>query len=281
MASPFQPASHPPPGRRTRSPGPRRPRCLPRLGPNYQHFKWGGPARGTVGAARRPALGTVGAARRPALVTRAGARSGTATISKVPPERDLAAFDARATTYEEGWLGRLHHDIAERTARLAVSTCPEARRVLDVGCGTGYLLRQLAGYYPKAIELAGVDPAPTMVEVARSKASHDRLAFSLATAEHLPYADDSFDLVVSTTSFDHWSDQLGGLRECARVLEPGGTLVLVDQFSLWLAPTLLVGRRGKARTKRRCDRLLHAAGFSSLAWHDAYAVLIGAVTARA
>lgn len=170
------------------------------------------------------------------------------------PERDLAAFDARATTYEEGWLGRLHHDIAERTARLAVSTWPEARRVRDVGCGTGYLLRRLAGYYPKAIELAGVGPAPNMVEVARSKASHDRLALSLVTAEHLPYADDSVALVVSTTSFGHWSDQLGELRECARFLEPRGTLVLVDQFSLWLAPTLLVGRRGKARTKRRCDQ---------------------------
>ncbi|MGH8299892.1 MAG: class I SAM-dependent methyltransferase [Steroidobacteraceae bacterium] len=201
--------------------------------------------------------------------------------SGVPPERDLAAFDARATSYEGGWLGRLHHDIADRAAELAVSTCPDARRVLDVGCGTGYLLRGLAGRYPDAEELAGVDPAPAMVEVATASADDDRLAFSVGTAEHLPYPDDAIDLVVTTTSFDHWSDQLAGLCECARVLQPGGSLVLVDQFSLWLAPTVLVGRRGKARTKRRCDRLLHAAGFRSLAWHDAYAVIINAVTAKA
>jgi ubiquinone/menaquinone biosynthesis C-methylase UbiE len=134
----------------------------------------------------------------------------------VPPERDLAAFDARATTYEGGWLGRLHHDIADRAADLAAWTSPAPRRVLDVGCGTGYLLR----------------------------------------------------------------DQLSGLRECARVLRPGGSLVLVDQFSRWLAPTLLVSRRGKARTKRRCGRLLEAAGFRSLAWHDGFAVIIRAVTAK-
>ena len=51
---------------------------------------------------------------------------------------------------------------------------------------------------------------------------------------------------MSTTSFDHWSDQQAGLRECARVLVPGGRLMLVDLFSLWLAPTLTGGRRGKA-----------------------------------
>jgi ubiquinone/menaquinone biosynthesis C-methylase UbiE len=38
--------------------------------------------------------------------------------------------------------------------------------------------------------------------------------------EHLPYADGTFDLVVSTTSFDHWSDQGAGLAECARVMTP-------------------------------------------------------------
>jgi SAM-dependent methyltransferase len=74
-------------------------------------------------------------------------------------------------------------------------------------------------------------------------------AFSVGVAEHLPYPEETLDLVVITTSFDDWSDQLAGLRECARVLAPGGRLVLADQFSLWLAPTLVVGRRGKARTK--------------------------------
>jgi ubiquinone/menaquinone biosynthesis C-methylase UbiE len=85
--------------------------------------------------------------------------------------------------------------------------------------------------------------------------------------------------VVSTTSFDHWTDQRAGLAECARVLAPGGCLVLADLFSELLLPTLLAGRRGKARTRRRATRLLTAAGLHSPRWHRLYAVIIQAVTA--
>ena len=197
----------------------------------------------------------------------------------MPPRRDLDAFDARASGYEAGWRGRLHHEIADRTIDLAVSVHPHPRRIIDVGCGTGYLLRSLAERCPGADSLAGVDPAPSMVEVATREAHDARISFTAGVAEHLPFPVGSVDLVVTTTSFDHWSDQAAGLRECARVLVPGGHLVLVDQFSRMLVPTLLVGRRGKARTKRRCTRLLEQARFPSPAWHDLYATLIKAAVA--
>jgi ubiquinone/menaquinone biosynthesis C-methylase UbiE len=153
------------------------------------------------------------------------------------------------------------------------------RRVLDVGCGSGYLLRLLARQWPQASELAGIDPAPSMIEAAAGSTRDERLRFSIGAAERLPYPDSSFDLVVSTTSFDHWSDQEAGLRECARVLLPGGRLMLVDRFPLWLAPTLIGGHRGKARTRIRADQLLSAAGFKSIAWHKLYPIIIKAVTA--
>jgi ubiquinone/menaquinone biosynthesis C-methylase UbiE len=197
----------------------------------------------------------------------------------VPPHRDVGAFEERAASYEQGWLGRLHHEIADRTAALAVSVCAAPQQVLDVGCGTGYLLRLLARQWPQASELAGIDPAPAMIAAAARAAGDGRLRFSVGTAERLPYPDKFFDLVVSTTSFDHWSDQQAGLRECARVLAPGGSLVLVDQFSRWLIPTLVGGRSRKARTPRRASQLLIAAGFTSATWHDLYAVIIKAVTA--
>jgi SAM-dependent methyltransferase len=199
----------------------------------------------------------------------------------VSADRDVEAFDARARGYDRGWLGRLHHQIADRTAALAASLVPAPRRVLDIGCGTGYLLRSLAVRYPEASELVGVDPAPSMIEVARRSSGDERLSFAGGLAEHLASRDRSFDLVVSTTSFDHWSDQRAGLRECARVLAPGGRLVLVDQFSLWLIPTLVVGHRGKARTPRRAGRFLVDAGFTSVAWRRIYAVIINAVIATA
>jgi SAM-dependent methyltransferase len=118
-----------------------------------------------------------------------------------------------------------------------------------------------------------------MIEVARSKVSDRRIHLSDGVAEHLPYRDDWFDLVVSTTSFDHWSDQRLGLSECARVLAPGGHLVLTDLFSLWLTPTTVFSHRDRARTKRRAEMLLKDVGFQSVRWHALYSVIIGAVVA--
>lgn len=194
-------------------------------------------------------------------------------------DRDVGAFDARAGSYEQGWLGRLHHEIADRTADLALAVHPEPRAVLDVGCGTGYRLRRRADLSPSTPRLVGVDPAPSMVAAAISAGPDRRLSFSAGVVEHLPYPNPAFDLVVSTTSFDHWEDQLAGLGECARVLGAGGHLVLADQFSLWLAPTLLIGQRGKARTKCRATARLRGAGFTSVVWHDLYAAIIRAATA--
>lgn len=197
----------------------------------------------------------------------------------MPPHRDVAAFDERAPGYEDGWRGRLHLEIADRAAHLAVATVGDPIRVLDVGCGTGYLLRVLARRYPHAKLLAGIDAAPEMVGVATNLARDPRISVSHGVAEKIEYPDRFFDLVVSTTSFDHWSDQPAGLRECARVLRPGGSLVLVDQFSRWLIPTMAVTRRGKACTRRRAERLLLQTGFRSTKWHRVYAVIINAVTA--
>jgi ubiquinone/menaquinone biosynthesis C-methylase UbiE len=102
------------------------------------------------------------------------------------------------------------------------------RQILDVGCGTGYLLGQLAARAPLAIALASIDAALAMIELARSAATDGRVRLVVATAEQLPWPDRTFDLVVSTTSFDHWADQRVGLAQCARVLAPGGCLVLAD-----------------------------------------------------
>jgi ubiquinone/menaquinone biosynthesis C-methylase UbiE len=198
----------------------------------------------------------------------------------VPPYRDVAEFNDRAVSYDHGWRGRLHHEIADRTGNLALATVVASpRRVLDLGCGTGYLVRALAGHYPDAEQLVGIDAAPEMVRTASATTHDDRLTFAVGVAEQIGHPDETFDLIVSTTSFDHWSDQQAGLIECARVLRPGGQLVLVDQFSWWLMPTMLTSRRGKARTKRRATRLLLDAGFCSLQWHRLYAVIINAVTA--
>ncbi len=198
----------------------------------------------------------------------------------MPHERDVQVFDDRAPTYETGWRGGWHQDIARRTADIALACAVEPSRILDVGCGTGYLLRLLASRIPRAVELVGVDPAPHMVDVALEAHTGDaRIRALLGAAEDLPFPDSSFDLLVSTTSFDHWVDQGAGLLECARVLAPGGRLVLTDLFTFWLWPTLLVGRRGRARTRARATRLVTAAGFRTPVWHRTYATILSTVTA--
>jgi len=204
---------------------------------------------------------------------------------------DVAAFEARATTYEDGWRGRMHRDIADRTATLAASVATAnggSARVLDVGCGTGLVLRAVAARLPGAEVLAGVDAAAAMIEVARARAAGDpvsgsRLSFEQGMAEQLPFPDESFDLVVSAVSFHHWNDQAAGLAECHRVLAPGGRLVLTDLLWLGLVPALFRGsqHRRRARTRGEVEQLLRGAGFASPAWYRLYALVIStAVVAR-
>ncbi len=194
-------------------------------------------------------------------------------------DRDVQAFHDRSLGYETGFRGQLHAEIVTRSLDLALLHCPTPDRVLDVGCGTGQLLRDLAQRLPGAACLAGVDAAAGMIEQARAKASDPRLRFEHGTAERLPFPDAAFDLVISTTSFDHWADQRAGLGECHRVLAPRGFFVLTDQCSNWLLPTLVGSRRDRARTPLRATRLLAAAGFRSLTWHRLYAGIIRTVTA--
>ena len=197
----------------------------------------------------------------------------------------MQEFDQRAEGYESGRLGQWHRDLSDGAIRHALAVAPAPDRVVDVGSGTGYALRQLAAALPGATELTGVDAAPEMVRVANEadeaggSGGDGRVRFVVGRAEQLPVPDASVDLVISTTSFDHWADQRAGLAECARVLAPGGHLVLSDLFSVWLTPTLVGSRRGKARTRRRATRLITAVGLRSPQWHQLAGPIVQTVTA--
>jgi SAM-dependent methyltransferase len=94
-----------------------------------------------------------------------------------------------------------------------------ARRILDVGCGTGTMLGYLARYGIAE----GVDIDEEAIEYCRARGLQ---RVSQASAERLPFADSTFDLVTALDVVEHTDDDLGVLREIQRVLRPGGRLLM-------------------------------------------------------
>lgn len=183
-------------------------------------------------------------------------------------ENDVERFGRWASTYDRSALQRIVFDPVQRAALDAARReLPRPGRVLDVGCGTGRLLRRAAAVFPAA-ELVGVDAAPEMVRQAEASVpAGARSRFARATAEDLPFADASFDLVVSTMSFHHWSDQRAGLRQVHRVLTPGGLMALTDGFAVGRVLRLAfraAGRRGRVHTPAELDEMLAAAGLQTI-----------------
>lgn len=179
--------------------------------------------------------------------------------------RDVGRFDEWGATYDEHWLQRWLFDPVQRQViDTAVQHRPDAIAILDVGCGTGRLLRRAREAFPQA-QLVGVDAAPGMVEAARQKAGGD-IDFVLGEVESLDAPDESFDLVFTTLSFHHWSDQRAGLRQVHRVMRPGGMFLLCDLvLQPWMVPFVVAARvRDRTHTLSEFRGLLTDAGFTTV-----------------
>ena len=104
--------------------------------------------------------------------------------------------------------------------------------VLDVGCGTGSLALLAQERVGANGRVVGVDPGPRQIERAQAKArrANAPAEFRTGVIEKLDFPDDSFDVVCSTLMMHHLPDDVKrqGLSEIARVLRPGGRLVVVD-----------------------------------------------------
>jgi len=151
------------------------------------------------------------------------------TYHRPPPrigQRDLhrrSSYDAVAEAYDTAFS-----DIRVRAPEwrwLSARVAPGAR-VLDLGCGTGALLRALA---PRLAEGVGVDASASMLAQARRRGG-DRLRFLRSDRPVLPVPDDSVDVVVSLLSWRYldWDPMLA---EVLRVLRPGGRLLVVDMVT--------------------------------------------------
>ena len=120
--------------------------------------------------------------------------------------------------------------LRRRTADLARIQAGE--QVLDVGCGTGTLAIAVARRVGRAGRVVGIDPGAQQIARARTKAARRKelIEFQTGVIERLPFPDQTFDVVLSSLMMHHLPTSLKrqGLAEIARVLKPGGRLVIAD-----------------------------------------------------
>lgn len=116
----------------------------------------------------------------------------------------------------------------ELRAVLSLARLAAQSRVLEVGCGSGELLRSLAGHSSLVV---GVDLSPAGLGIARRKA-----AVARASAEALPFAPGSFDIVVAQHLIEHLPEPGLALREWRQVLRPRGRLVLITPNAAYPDP---------------------------------------------
>jgi len=130
-------------------------------------------------------------------------------------------FDKRASKYD-GFEGR----VSSRFYRLLltqIKLVPDIT-VLDVGCGTGFMLRKMAEAC--AINGYGIDMSENMIAEARKKCPE--MLIQVSRCECTPFKDHTFDAITACLAYHHFSDQKGFAKEAARILKPGGRLYIAD-----------------------------------------------------
>ena len=213
-------------------------------------------------------------------------------------ERDPAAANDALSPAYAAWrgstLGRIT-DAIERDLMLSRLEPLPGRSVLDVGCGDGLLALELAG---RGAHVVGVDASQRMIAAARRRAA-GRLdvSFHVARAEDLPFRTAEFDIALAVTMLCFVEDASVALKEMARVVKPGGRLVVgeLGRFSSWAAVRRVKGwmgspvwRRARFRSASELRQLARREGLTDVSVRGAVffppfglaARLLGAVDRR-
>lgn len=169
-------------------------------------------------------------------------------LSREHFNKQAPVYDANTSVFYSRYPKISCHDVAERLSDQTYS------RLLDIGCGTGYLIDLLARTHPA--EYVGLDLSEKMLEVARAK-DIPGATFTQGLSDDLPYDDEAFDIVTCIQSFHHYPNQDRAMQEALRVLKPGGFYILSDTgvggLSGWIYNHILfkLARSGDYRSANR------------------------------
>jgi demethylmenaquinone methyltransferase/2-methoxy-6-polyprenyl-1,4-benzoquinol methylase len=163
----------------------------------------------------------------------AGARPEAATTEATAAQSVQSIFNTIAPTYD-----LLNHLMSmgldrrwwNKTARaFSPVILNPTSRILDICCGTGDQTGAMQSRRPFDAEpITGLDFSARMLERARAKFGRSNIRWIEGDAMHLPFPDNTFDLVTSAFGFRNLTNYADGLREIARVLKPGGQIGILE-----------------------------------------------------
>ncbi|NJM67888.1 MAG: methyltransferase domain-containing protein [Acaryochloris sp. RU_4_1] len=134
-------------------------------------------------------------------------------------------YNRFAAVYDQRWHRYVTNTLEFLKTWVQISP---TERVLDIACGTGEFERMILAEYSKQ-EIMGVDISEQMLAIAQQKIhAFPNVSFQTANASALPFADNSFDVVVSANAFHYFDDPAVALQEMKRVLKPMGRVVILD-----------------------------------------------------
>lgn len=180
--------------------------------------------------------------------------SGTGGVSRAV-ERSVEANRAMHTKLAERYEDVEPHFRPENRAkvrqRIRALAAPSHERLLDVGCGTGFVITVAGDLFGR---IDGVDATPAML--ARIPADPERLTLHEALVEDLPFPDGTFDVVTAYSFLDHLAEPMAAFEEIRRVLKPQGVFYadLLPNRQFWRA--VHAAADANSRRPQECDPLV-------------------------